>query len=241
MFLGELGGRVHIARVRGRVLGDQARRQLRSTAGTVRLEPARFQVSRRPRSRPDRAVARTVVASFAVDHHRTGQDQASHTRLGHRRKQHRCPEIITPDVLGRVREVIAQADHRCLMTHGVDAPQGPVHRLPIADVRDDSLGVAICGGYGRAVYRRQQRVEHDCLMPGRCEGMDDLRPDKSGSTGNQYAHGAHARPPANHMAGSGAARHGIVRDVLRTPADETNANSGTWNSTAPAPNSDSRT
>lgn len=201
MFLGEFGGRVDVARVGRRVLGDEAGAERGAALRAGRLEAAGVQVGGGARTRADGAVPGAVVPPFAVDHHRPGDDQVPHTRRRHLGEQHRRPEVVAADVRRGVRELLAHPDHRRLVAHRVDPGQRRPHPLGVAQIRHD--GRRLLGPVAAGMGGGQQRVEHHRLVPGRRQLPYDLRSDEPGSAGDQYAHEAHARRRA---AGRGEAR-----------------------------------
>ncbi|SCF92604.1 hypothetical protein GA0115280_119978 [Streptomyces sp. Cmuel-A718b] len=212
VLLGQLGRRVHVARIRRRVLGHQPGRQFRPAVRAARLEAPRPQVGLRARTGADRAVPGAVVAPFPVDHHGSGQHQVPDPGRRHLRQQHRRTEVVAPHVQAGVREVLAEADQGRLVAYGVHPGQRVRHRLPVPDVPDDHPVARQPGGRSLRMGRGQQCVQHHVLVPGRGEGGDDMCSDEPGSAGDQYAHDRQAR--ARRPAGRGPAR--VRQRTVRT-------------------------
>ncbi len=189
MLLGELGRRVHVARVGRRVLRDQAGAERGAAPGAGRLEAAGVQVVPAARARRDGPVQRAPVPALAVHHHRTGEDEVPHRLAGHRGEQHRGAQVVAAGVGGRVVEVQPQAHHRRLVADRVH----PGERLP------DGGGVPYVpppelhpGGQRRhrpgGMHGGQQRVQHPDFVARRHQGPDDRRTDEPGAAGDQNPH-----------------------------------------------------
>ncbi len=174
MLLGELGRGVDVARVGRGVLGDQAGDEWGAAARTGRFEAARLQVCRGPRPGAYDAVLRAVVAALSVHHHRPGQHQPPYARLGHRGEQDRGAQVVAGDVLGRVRDAVAEAHHGRLVTDRVHAGQGAGDRRVVAHVG----------------ARIGPDVVHERLVSARPQRLDDMGPDETGTAGDQYSHTA---------------------------------------------------
>jgi hypothetical protein len=172
VFLGELGRRVHVARIHRGVLADQPGREGGAAHRAGRLEAARVQVGDGSRAWPYDAVPLALVPPLPVHHHRPGQHQPPYTRVGHGAEQHGRTEVVAGDVLRGVGEPDAEADHRGLVAHGVDAGQGPADGIGAPHVR---FGVGA-------------DVVHDSFVPARRERLDGMGPDEPGTAGDQYAH-----------------------------------------------------
>lgn len=89
------------------------------------------------------------------------------------------------DVLGRVREAGAQADHRRLVAHGVHAGQGAAHGDGVAHIRP----------------RVGTDVVDDGLVPVGLQSRHDLGSDEPGTAGDQYTHALTLGPCAGRTRG----------------------------------------
>lgn len=186
MFLGQFRRRVHVPRIRRRALTDQARRELGSAVGAAGLETPCAEVFGPPWPGAYRSVPLAGVPALSVDHHRPGEDQLPDPGRGHLRQQHRRPEVVAADVLGGVREVLAQADHRRLVAHRVHPAQRRPYRTGVPYVGPDELPI----GQRRSVRvgGGEQGVEDEGVVPAGTEGGDDVGADEPGSSGDEYAH-----------------------------------------------------
>lgn len=198
MLLGELGGGVHVPRIHGRVLADQAGRQLAAAHGAGGLEASGGEILDVSRPGPHRPMGSACVPAFAVHHHRPGQHEPSYARLGHGGEQDGRTEVVAGDVLRGVGESGAEADHGRLVADGVHTGQGALDRRPVAHVRAGVLA----------------HVEDDGLVPVCRQGLDDMGPDEPGTAGDQYAHALTLGPRAGRAAGPRPARHRSVRRTV---------------------------
>ena len=86
---------------------------------------------------------------------------------------------------GQVVEVDAEADHRRLVRHVLDAVGDARGDRGIAEVALDPLGGGVEVVRPRAVRRGQQRVDRADAMPGGEQLVDDVRADEPGAAGHE--------------------------------------------------------
>jgi hypothetical protein len=190
VLLGQLGRRVHVPGVGGGLFTDQAGGEVPPALGAPRLEPARVEVGHGPWARPHGTVPPARVRALPVDDHRTGEHEVPHARVRHGGDQHGRTQVVARDVLRRVGDPVAEADHRRLVAHGVHTGEGRGDGRRVADVRAGIL----------------PDVVHERLVPARPQCLHHMGPDEPGTAGDQYAHGATlggpppgARAPGRHV------------------------------------------
>lgn len=89
----------------------------------------------------------------------------------------RTSQIVAAYVVGRVGEVLAEADHRGLVADGVDAPQGVGDGRSVTGVRVPPVHPGRDPRHG-AVGGGQLRVEDAHRVPGAGESGDGVRADE---------------------------------------------------------------
>ena len=193
VLLGELGRRVDVAGVGGRVLGHRLRLERRAAVRAGRLEAAAVEVGGRARRRAHHAVLRAGVAALAVDDHARSQHQpAGEAAGGERLEQHRGAEVVVGDVVGDVADVGSETDHRRLVADGGDAGHRAGDRAGVADVALDPLCARVHVLRPLAVGGGQQHVQHAHLVAGLEQRVDHVRADEAGAAGDEdrSIHGA---------------------------------------------------
>lgn len=213
MLLRQFRRRVHVARIRRRVLPDQTRQEDGLAVGAAGLEPTGRQVVDPARSGAHRSVLPAPVPALAVDHHRPGEDELANPGGRHLRQQHRRPEVVAADVRGGVREVLPEADHRSLVADRVHAAQRCPDRVRVPYIGSDELRVGQRWGVG--VGGGQQGVEHDGVVPAVHESGDDVGADEPGPSGDEYAH---ARDVTENRSSRGSPTPGRKTSVIRVRA-----------------------
>jgi hypothetical protein len=162
----------------GRVLADRLGRDRRFADRTRRLEATGRQVRRAASPRSDEAVLGAAVAALAVDDHARGEHQAAREAApGERAQQHRGAEVVVAGVVGDVADVGAEPDHRRLVADVLDPVQRALDRGGVTHVADDVLGAWI--------DRPSVAVEHADRDAGIERGLDDVRADEAGASGDE--------------------------------------------------------
>jgi len=135
MLLVELGGGVDVAGVGRCVLGNSLGGERASAALAWWVESPGAQPSEWARPRPDQAVLGAAVPPLAVDHHAAREDQpAVEPPLVERAQQDRGAKRVVLDVVGRIGEVDAKANHGRLVGDAFDSPRGCGGGAGVADV-----------------------------------------------------------------------------------------------------------
>ena len=179
VLLGELGRRVHVARVDRGVLADQARRQLRAAHAGTAARSAPRPGRRRPAApaAPPRAARRCSGPRRTPPSTRPARAAAPPPRPS-RRAARPCRGRCGRRTPAASAKSAAQADHRRLMAHRVHAGQrarrrrrGPVRPTPGRPRTSNTTGSCPCAA----------------------QRLDDMGPDEPGTAGDQYTHAPHAR------------------------------------------------
>ncbi len=174
MLLGELAGRVGVARIHRGVLGDGRGDQRLPALRAARLELPGGQVVAGPRGRPDAAMAGAVVGALAVHHHGGREHQALDAGLAHGVQQRGRAGDVHVAVAGQVRQVDPETDQRGLVAYHVHAVQGPGDRARVTDVRHDHVRVIGDVGGHAVVHGRRERVKAAHLVAEAARGLQDV-------------------------------------------------------------------
>ena len=128
------------------------------------------------------AVVGAHVRTLAVHHHAAGEYEAtSKADVVHGAQECGRAEVVVDHVALDVTEVHAEAHHRRLVAHTVDAREEPREQAVIRHVARDtrSAGVAV---------RRGSAVERDHVMVGGHQRVDDVRADEARRARNEHPH-----------------------------------------------------
>src|SRR5215211_4555903 len=139
----------------------------------------------------DDPVVRAAVRALAVHHHRRGGDHAADAVAARERRLEQSGRAA-----GVVVDGAASVDHRLAIAHdptevedAIDPDEGAVHRLPVAQVAHDQLGV------GPQVARPSARVselvevvEHAHALSTLEQRIHEMGADEAGASGDEDAH-----------------------------------------------------
>ena len=193
MLLVNLRRRIHVARLKARVLTDRLGVERSSAFRTGGLEATLLQILNTAGMRMHDAVGRAAVAPLAVDDHARGEHQpARRLQLCHLAKQHCGAGVVVADVVDNVEELAAEADHPGLVAHAVHATQRPPDGRGVAYVALHEVDLArqVVG----ALAMGRKRVEYADLLPLTQEGVDYVRADEPGPSGHEDQRLAPQRP-----------------------------------------------
>src|SRR5918999_570048 len=167
-----------------RFLADGERHEVATAYGTSRIECPGLEALPFPRRRSHVAVLRAPVPALAVDDHAARQHESPNGARAVHRGEYRCGSgVVVRDVLGDVRWIDAETDHRGVVGDRVDAPEGMLDHVNVAHVAAELLDA------GSPLLRGD--VQHDRLDASLEQRVDDVRADEPCAARHEDAPDAH--------------------------------------------------